>query len=270
MANRFLFPEVNRHWSLVIPSASVLHWLAGFGGFALGAIACLVLAVVEFGAWTLVVPPRLIADENEQTNGLASDEPAPFVEPIAVRARDGARLAGRWFPVPGQVEVGRTVLLLHGFAERSSALESRRVATFHRHRWNVASLDSRGYGQSEGPFASFGGREADDIRAWLDMLAEHLAGSTRPCDSGPRSGAARWARPSPYGRRPWTRGSWPWCSNRPWLTLMPRWPYCCEGTGFPFPSYSPDSSCARRQACGCVARAAPDRSTQPHASPARP
>ncbi len=128
----------------------------------------------------LVVPPRLIADENEQTDGLASDEPAALVEPIAVRARDGARLAGRWFPIPGQDEVGRTVILLHGFAERSSALESRRVATFHRHGWNVASLDSRGYGLSEGPFASFGGREADDIRAWLDMLAEHLRGSTRP------------------------------------------------------------------------------------------
>jgi alpha-beta hydrolase superfamily lysophospholipase len=36
-------------------------------------------------------------------------------------------------------------------------------------------LDSRGYGLSEGAYASFGGREADDIGAWLDLLAAHLA-----------------------------------------------------------------------------------------------
>ncbi len=41
-------------------------------------------------------------------------------------------------------------------------------------------LDSRGYGQSEGPYATFGGREAGDIRAWLDLtLAAALRGSTR-------------------------------------------------------------------------------------------
>jgi competence protein ComEC len=174
IAHRFLEvhnpSEVHSHSSLVIRSESIGHWLAGIAGFALGAIACLVLAVVEFGAWILVVPPRLIKHLDEQTDG-----PASLVEPIIVRARDGARLAGRWFPVPERRATGRTVLLLHGFGERSSALEARRVATFHRHGWNVASLDSRGYGLSEGPYASFGGREADDIRAWLDMLAECLA-----------------------------------------------------------------------------------------------
>ena len=36
-------------------------------------------------------------------------------------------------------------------------------------------LDSRGYGQSDGPFATFGGREAGDIRAWLDSLSERIA-----------------------------------------------------------------------------------------------
>jgi competence protein ComEC len=162
--------EFKSYWSFVIRWESILRWLAGFVGFAIGAIACVVLAVVEFGAWTLVVPRRSIEGEDDR-----ADELAALAEPIAVRARDGARLAGRWIPVPAPGEAGRTVLLLHGFGERSSALESRRVATFHRHGWNVASLDSRGYGLSDGPYSSFGGREADDIRAWLDMLAEHLA-----------------------------------------------------------------------------------------------
>ena len=65
--------------------------------------------------------------------------------------------------------------MLHGFAEASTALEARRAAALNQHGWNVASLDSRGYGQSEGPYATFGGREAGDIQVWLDSLAERIA-----------------------------------------------------------------------------------------------
>ena len=37
------------------------------------------------------------------------------------------------------------------------------------------SIDSRGYGQSEGLFATFGGREADDIRVWIDILSRRIS-----------------------------------------------------------------------------------------------
>ena len=132
--------------------------------------------MVEFGAWVLVVPPRSIKDGEDPATDPAAREPQRLVEPIVVRASDGARLAGRWFPAPGPAATGRTVLLLHGFAEDSSALGGTAGgACLHRHGWNVAALDSRGYGQSEGPYASFGGREAGDVRVWLDALAEHVA-----------------------------------------------------------------------------------------------
>ena len=153
----------------------ILHYLAGLVGFVLGLMACLVLAVVEFVAWALVVPPRSIKHEDNSTFGPASADPASPAESITVRARNGALLAGRWFPTARPGGLGRTVLLLHGFAEGSSALEPRRVATLNRHGWNVAALDSRGYGQSEGPYASFGGHEAEDIRTWLDLLAKRMA-----------------------------------------------------------------------------------------------
>ena len=75
----------------------------------------------------------------------------------------------------GPAPTGRTALLLHGFAEASSALEARRTAALNRHGWNVAVLDSRGYGKSGGPFPTFGGHEADDIRTWLDLIAKRIA-----------------------------------------------------------------------------------------------
>ena len=78
-------------------------------------------------------------------------------------------------------DTGRTTLLLHGFAEASGAVQAQRVAALHQagwnvaalHQagWNVAALDLRGYGRSSGTFASFGGREAGDVRVWLDTLA---------------------------------------------------------------------------------------------------
>jgi competence protein ComEC len=141
-------------------------------GFALGAITCVVLAVIEFAAWVLIAPPRSIA-----SGSLLAGDPSNVNqefpgEPIAIRTSDGARLAGRWLVAPGPLVTGKTVVLLHGFAEASSALEARRAAALSRHGWNVAVLDSRGYGQSDGPFSTFGGRETGDIHAWLHFLAE--------------------------------------------------------------------------------------------------
>jgi len=147
----------------------------GVTGFGLGAIACLVLAVVEFGAWVLLAPPRSIKAGAFQTVDIRPGASESPVEPIEIRAADGARLAGRWLPAVAPIVTGRTAILLHGFAEASSVLEARRAAALNRHGWNVAVLDSRGYGQSDGPFATFGGREAGDIRAWLDSLSERIA-----------------------------------------------------------------------------------------------
>ncbi len=149
--------------------------LAGLLGFALGAIACLVMAVVEIGAWALVMPSRSIKKEGEHRHHAPEHSPGPDAQQIAVRAIDGVQLAARWFPLPGAKASGRTVLLLHGFAERSSDLEARRVAVLHRHGWNVASVDSRAYGQSEGLYSTFGGREAHDLRVWLDALSAQIA-----------------------------------------------------------------------------------------------
>jgi competence protein ComEC len=156
-------------------SSRVLKCAAGLVGFALGVIGCLVLAVVEFGAWALVLPRRSVNEAGDQSSDAVACAAGLVAEPIMVRARDQSQLAGRWFPAPGPGATGRTVLLLHGFAEGPAALEARRVAALNRHGWNVASLESRGYGASEGLYATFGGHEGDDIAAWLDALAERMA-----------------------------------------------------------------------------------------------
>jgi competence protein ComEC len=178
-------------WPLAV--VAVGPWLVssrlivGLAGFAIGAILWTVLAIVEFGAWTLVVPPR--ADPKRRRDGegdLAPPGPAPVPEWIEARADDGVRLAGRWYPAPGANRPARVVLLLHGFAEDPSVWEGARASILNRHGWDVAALESRGYGRSGGMLASFGGREAGDVVAWLDAIAGRLG--------GPDATAALWGR----------------------------------------------------------------------------
>jgi competence protein ComEC len=127
-------------------------------GLAAGAALCLLVTVAEWGAWSLVMPGRRPPSKDPgEWPGL----------PIEATAPDGVRLAGTWFPSP--VPSGRVLLLLHGLAEDRSALLGRAPA-LNRRGWGVAVLDARASGESGGRRGSMGGREADDIRAWLDAL----------------------------------------------------------------------------------------------------
>jgi pimeloyl-ACP methyl ester carboxylesterase len=163
----------------------------GVGGFLFGSILWVVVTIVEFGAWTLVVPPR--GDRQRQRDeaiALGAPDPTAVLEPIEALASDGVRLAGRWYPARGEGMTTRTVVLLHGFAEDPSAWVGARASILTQHGWNLAALDLRGYGQSGGLYASFGGREAGDVSAWLDAIARRLAG----LDGCAPFGVAIWGR----------------------------------------------------------------------------
>ncbi|MBV8676429.1 MAG: alpha/beta fold hydrolase [Planctomycetaceae bacterium] len=156
------------------------NWVRGLVtvvGFALGLGLCLVLAVVEWGAWAMVLPGRRM--------GSAEPERGPG-EPIEARARDGVRLAGTWHPA--SAPAGRTVLLLHGFADPTPLRG--RIEALNRRGWDVAALDARAHGRSEGDRASFGGRESDDLRAWIDILTDRPGAPERVAVWGRSMGTA--------------------------------------------------------------------------------
>lgn len=135
-----------------------MTWLIVAAGFGAGVLAGLALVVVEFGAWALVTPRR-------------PSDPAPFRPDEAIRAvaADGVALAGRW--IPADRPTGRTVILVHGFIDGPGMMILDRAPAVLARGWNVAAIDLRGYGASEGMHSTFGAREADDLRAWLDVLA---------------------------------------------------------------------------------------------------
>ena len=158
---------------LAIPVAGG-GFVIGLVGFLLGVLLFALLAVIEYSTWAMVAPPGpRRGDEDAGGSPRTAEDDPDRAEPISAVARDGVRLAGRWHPAEGQA-TGRTVLLLHGFAEASADLQALRVKALNQRGWNAAALDLRAYGNSEGHFASFGGREADDVTAWLDNLAQRV------------------------------------------------------------------------------------------------
>ncbi len=144
---------------------------------AVGLLAAALLAVVEFGAWILVTPGRSLA--------LPADDPYPG-EPVHVDAPDGVRLAGTWHAHPDAA--GRTLLLLHGLAEGRLMMRARADGIYAR-GWNVGVLDARGYGDSGGHHASFGGREVADLRLWVDAIAARVGPTLRLAAWGRSMGA---------------------------------------------------------------------------------
>ena len=135
--------------------------------FATGLAACLVLAIVEWGAWSLVVPGRRFKAE--------TIDPPPWV-PIEAVAADGVTLRGLWREPQGDLK--GLAMVLHGFGESCPAMLGRGEALAAL-GWAVTLPDNRGQGRSDGDRVSFGGREAGDVRAWIDALAPRV-GSGAP------------------------------------------------------------------------------------------
>jgi competence protein ComEC len=160
-------PVASFSWAMEHPSIlkRVLITVLGLVG---GLAACLGLAAVEWGAWTMVAPGRRDFRELDPL-------PAPF-EPIAATAPDGVVLRGAWHAAEGGSR-GRVIVLLHGLGEGHEALRPR-AERLARRGWDVAIPDSRARGCSGGAFVSFGGREADDLVAWLDALSGRVGQSS--------------------------------------------------------------------------------------------
>lgn len=152
LAAGFLDPPEPSKPTFHLPPAPTL--LAGFFGLILGGAACLALTVVEWGAWSLVLPGRKLPRPSEGRR-------------IEAVAADGTRLVGAHFAC--EANSGQTLLMLHGLAEDRTALQGR-VGPMLARGWDVALLDARAGGESGGLWGSFGTRESADLLAWLDAL----------------------------------------------------------------------------------------------------
>jgi competence protein ComEC len=142
-------------------------------GIVIGGVACVVLLIIEFGAWAMIRPGRRPA----QGAGELSDW-----DVLEARAGDGTQLIASWRGAENSG--GRTAILLHGFAEEHTSLLDRAEA-LHRHGWNLIVPDARGRGRSGGEWTTFGAREAHDLQDWIAALIDRV---------GPELTVVAWGR----------------------------------------------------------------------------
>jgi dipeptidyl aminopeptidase/acylaminoacyl peptidase len=102
---------------------------------------------------------------------IAANNHAEFSD-VAITASDGATLrAWSMRPMNGN---GDAVILLHGVADNRMGMLGY-AALLLRHGYAVLLPDARAHGESGGVLATYGVKEAGDVRSWFDWVETHDA-----------------------------------------------------------------------------------------------
>ena len=151
----------------------------------LGALAAVTWVIIDWGAWTLVLPGR--RQSGPKSTSTQTETTLTGFQRLTVQADQNTVLVGDVRIDP--LSAGRTVLLLHGFGEDRSALfpRAQRLAEAH---WNVVLMDSRGRGESGGQHCTFGTKEAEDIGTVVRDLQPQVGPAATFCLWGRSMGAA--------------------------------------------------------------------------------
>lgn len=134
--------------------------------------AAMVAAIVWAMAHRLLRPPRMSDAKALAVLGRMSpdDLGLPF-EPMNVTVRDAGgqplRLAGWW--MPAEVPSGRTVILIHGYADAKVGAIAW-APVWRSLGWNCFAVDLRAHGESEGRYSTGGFFERDDLSSVIDGL----------------------------------------------------------------------------------------------------
>ena len=138
------------------------------GAAALSALAAVVSGT---GAYLFERAVRLrrrpLAARHQKAARILAAQSGAQLTTIEIASEDGTALRGWYFRA--EPDERRAVLLLHGQGEnRSAMLPYARVLL--RHGYNCLCVDHRGHGESGGELASYGLKEALDVKLWVDCL----------------------------------------------------------------------------------------------------
>lgn len=95
------------------------------------------------------------------------------LEQVSVRAHDGLRLFGRYFPAEHQ-PAKRLVLCAHGFMSQGLNDYSALSPFYHEMGYDMLIVDLRAHGASDGKYIGFGVLDRYDCLKWLEYIAERF------------------------------------------------------------------------------------------------
>ncbi len=141
------------------------------GSIAVWLVLCTAIGIVAVeGALHPVRLPLTPADDSRAQNIAAQDRAR--IADVEITSDDGVTLRA-WImrPIAGN---GDAVILLHGVADNRAGMLGN-ADMLLRHGFAVLLPDARAHGASGGPIATYGVKEADDVRRWYDWLARSQA-----------------------------------------------------------------------------------------------
>lgn len=108
-------------------------------------------------------------------------------EEFFIQSAEGFKLRALYLPAP---ESNRIALCLHGiqsYGEREFATPAR---YFYENGISSLIIDQRGCGKSEGKYVTYGAKETDDAKRWIDFIVSEFGPDIRIMVCGSSMGAA--------------------------------------------------------------------------------
>jgi pimeloyl-ACP methyl ester carboxylesterase len=151
-------------------------------GVLVGVLVLMSAAIVVLLAWSLVRPPRMTDGKAAWVlKRLSPGDLGLRFEEVGFDVRDGRtgqmiRIAGWW--IPQATSDGRTVILLHGYADAKVGAIAWAPA-WHKLGWNILAIDLRAHGESGGVYCTGGFFEREDVSQVIDQLRARRPAETR-------------------------------------------------------------------------------------------
>ena len=128
------------------------------------ALLCAMLAV--FLGELAFRPQRMPLREPHSAKAIAARFGADLQD-VSISARDGVQLRG-WFANPAKSN-GDAVILLHGVGDNREGMGGFAELLLSK-GYTVLLPDSRGQGESDGPYPTYGVKEIGDVHRWFEWL----------------------------------------------------------------------------------------------------
>lgn len=145
-------------------------------------LAGIVLLVLFSGAYVFVVAcvrrkelPWMVEEEIKKTSYakyynciLASNAwlKAHHAQDVYITSTDGLKLHGYWIPAENP---RGTILLAHGYRSTMLVDFGLAYAFYHALGMNILVPHQRSHGESEGRYITFGVKESEDMKCWIDF-----------------------------------------------------------------------------------------------------
>lgn len=97
-------------------------------------------------------------------------------EEFHIESQDGLKLRALYLEAPGS---NRIAFCIHGIQTTGEREFATLAKYFYENGISSFIIDQRAHGKSEGKYLTYGDKEAEDCKKWLDFIAGHFGPSTR-------------------------------------------------------------------------------------------